>query len=76
MTCEVILKSTNDVKELNDAAFDYDGKVIVSSGRFYIDARSILSLFAFVGKKVNLVFPDHESSDKINTFLKKIEYLF
>lgn len=76
MTCEIVLKSTSDIKNLNDAAFGYDGKITVSSGRFYIDARSILSLFALVGKKVNLVFPDHERPEKINKLLKKIDYLF
>lgn len=75
MTCEIALKSIHDIKKLNDVAFDYDGKIIVSSGRVYIDARSILSLFAFIGKKVNLVFPDHEEPNKVHQLLKKIEYL-
>ncbi len=75
MICQITLNSTNDIKELNDVAFEYDGDIMVSSGRVYIDARSILALFALVGKTVNLVFPDSEKPEKIYRLLKKINYL-
>lgn len=75
MTCQIVLKTMDDVKNLNDIAFDYDGKITVSNGLDYIDARSILFLFNLIGKPINLVFPDHEQPDKISNFLKRIDYL-
>ena len=76
MTYQITLKTMEDVKNLNDMAFSYDGKIIVSNGLDYVDARSILFLFNLIGKPINLVFPDHEEPNKISKFLKKIDCLF
>lgn len=75
MTIEVTIKTPEDVKYLNDVAFDYGDKVLVSNGLNYTDARSILALFAFVGKTVNLVFPDHSDINRLNNIVKKLAVL-
>lgn len=75
MVLEVTLKSTEDVKLLNDIAFDYGEKLFVSSRNYAVDARSILALFAFIGTTVNLVFPDHCDIGKLNDVVKKLAVL-
>lgn len=75
MTLEVTLKTTDDVKYLNDVAFDYGDKLFVSDKSYTVDARSILALFAFVGTTVNLVFPDHCDIGKLNDVVKKLAVL-
>ena len=73
MVFEIKLESPKDVKELNDAAFDYDGKLTVSCGANSFDARSILGLFTLIGRKgINLVAPDCENPEKFANFVKKI----
>lgn len=75
MTIEVKLNSPEDVKLLNDIAFDYGEKLLVSNGLTYTDARSILALFALVGRNVNLVFPDHSDINKMNKIIKRLAVL-
>ncbi len=75
MVLKVTLKSIDDVKRLNDIAFDYGDKIIVSSRNYAVDARSILALFAFIGTTVNLVFPDHCDIGKLNDVVKKLAVL-
>lgn len=75
MVLEITLKSTDDVKKLNDIAFDYGEKITVSSRNYTVDARSILALFAFIGTTVNLVFPDHCDIGKLNDVVKKLAVL-
>lgn len=75
MTIEVAIKTTDDVKFLNDVAFEYGDKIIVSDKSYTVDARSILALFSFIGKTVNLVFPDHSNIDRLRNIIKKLAIL-
>lgn len=75
MTIEITLKTPEDVKLLNDIAFDYGETMLVTNAADYVDARSILALFNFLNKPVNLVFPDHCDIGKINKIVKKLAVL-
>lgn len=72
MTVEIKLESPKDVKELNDAALDYLGKLTVNCGSTSIDAKSLLALFTLVGRKgIRLVAPDHENPKKFAEIAKQ-----
>lgn len=75
MTLEVTLKTADDVKYLNDVAFDYGDKILVSDKSYTVDARSILALFALIGTPINLVFPDHCDIKKLENIVKKLAVL-
>ena len=71
MVYEIKLDKLEDAKNLNDAALNYNGKLMVSCGSTMVDAKSILALFALIGRKnVKLVAPDHESPEKLSNFVK------
>ena len=73
MTVEIKLESPKDVKALNSAALDYDGKLSVNCGSTSVDAKSLLALFTLIGRKgIKLVAPDHESPDKFAKVVKKL----
>ena len=73
MVYEIKLESPKDVKSLNDAALNYNGKLSVSCGSTTVDAKSILALFALIGRKnIKLVAPDHESPEKLSKFVKNL----
>lgn len=73
MTFEIKLENPKDVKDLNDAALEYSGKLSVNCGATSIDAKSLLGLFTLIGKNgITLVAPDHESPKKFADFIKKI----
>ena len=72
MTFSIKLESPKAVKELNDAALDYDGKLTVNCGSTSIDAKSLLALFTLIGKKnIKLVAPDHENPTKFIQFVNE-----
>jgi hypothetical protein len=74
MVYEIKLASPKDVKNLNDAALDYEGKLLVNCGSTSIDARSLLGLFTLIGRKgVKLVAPDHENPNKFAEIVKRID---
>lgn len=73
MTFNIKLESPEDVKALNDAALDYNGKLTVNSGIVSVDAKSLLALFTLIGKKnITIVAPDHENPNKFAKFIKQI----
>jgi hypothetical protein len=73
MVYEIKLCSPKDVKDLNEAALDYEGKLTVNCGSTSIDAKSLLALFTLIGRKgVKLVAPDHENPDKFAEIVKQI----
>ena len=73
MVYEIKLSSPTDVKTLNDAALEYDGKLSVNCGSISVDAKSLLALFALIGhKNIKLVAPDHENPDKFSEIIKKV----
>ena len=73
MVYEIKLETPKDAKNLNDAALKYYGKLSVSCGSTTVDAKSILALFALIGRKnIKLVAPDHESPEKLSNFVKNL----
>ena len=73
MVYEIKLSSPKDVETLNRAAAQYDGKLTVNCGSVSVDARSLLALFALIGRKnIKLVAPDHDSPSKFAEVVKKI----
>lgn len=75
MTIDIILKSPEDVKLLNDIAFDYGDKMLITETADYIDARSILALFSLINRPVKVVFPDHCNIEKMNKIIKRLAVL-
>ena len=65
MTCPIKLRTIKDVRRLNEIASKQDFTMYVSdkNGTVFIDARSLLALFALIGRDINLVAPDHVSAD-------------
>ena len=73
MVYEIKLNSPKDVQNLNEAATKYDGNLTVNCGSIIVDARSLLALFALIGKQnIKLVAPDHDNPDKFAEVVKKI----
>ena len=74
MTYPVKLRSVKDVRKLNEIASKQDFPMYVSdkNGTVFVDARSLLALFALVGRNINLVAPDHVNADD---FLKVVRSL-
>lgn len=73
MVKQIHLKDIEDVQRLNDMACEQPYKLSVSCGHRSLDARSMLALFALIGRKdVFLVAPDHLNADE---FMKVIERL-
>lgn len=73
MVYEIKLSSPKEAKTLNDAAFNYNGKLTVNCGSTIVDAKSILALLALIGRKnIKLVAPDHEDPNKFTEIIKQL----
>ena len=73
MVYEIKLGNRKDIKTLNDAACEYDGKLTVNCGSTIIDAKSLLGLFTLIGKKnLKLVASDHSKPDDFMEVIRKI----
>jgi len=58
MIKEIEIKSEEQVEKINKLACDAPYEVWLSSGSVMLDARSLLGLFALVGKKAHVVVED------------------
>ena len=67
------LKNKEDVLRLNREATKNLIKILVESGSITIDARSLLALYALIGKKVKLIASDHEDAKEFADFVKKVK---
>ena len=73
MVYEIKLEKPADVKNLNDAAMEYDGKLTVDCGSISVNAKSLLALFALIGRKnVKLVAPDHANPEGFVELVRKL----
>ena len=72
MYSKFLLEDKDDVIRLNREATKANCKINVSSDQIVIDARSLLALFALIGREVNLVAPDHANPDDFINFVKRI----
>lgn len=72
------LESKEDVARLNKEATKQMVKVLVESGSILVDARSLLALYALIGKEIKLIVSDRMDSKEFLNFIKKVklwEYL-
>ena len=67
------LKNKEDVLRLNREATKNLIKILVESGSILVDARSLLALYALIGKKVKLVASDREDAKEFTDFIKKVK---
>lgn len=67
------LKNKEDVLRLNREATKNLIKILVESGSITVDARSLLALYALIGKKVKLIASDHEYVKEFADFVKKVK---
>ena len=67
------LKNKEDVLRLNREATKNLIKILVESGSILVDARSLLALYALIGKKVKLIASDREDAKEFADFVKKIK---
>ncbi len=58
MVREIEIKDRSQIEKINRLACDTPYEVWLSSGAIMLDARSLLGLFALVGKKVRVVAED------------------
>lgn len=56
---EIEIKDEAQVEKINKLACDTPYEVWLSSGSIMLDARSLLGLFALVGKKAHVVVEDY-----------------
>ena len=74
MVYEIKLRNPKDVKNLNDAALDYEGELFVNCDSISVNAKSLLALFTLIGRKnVKLVAPDHHNPTKFAELVKKFD---
>lgn len=74
MVYEIKLRSPKDVKNLNEAALNYEGELFVNCGSTSVNAKSLLALFTLIGSKnINLVAPDHHNPEKFVEVIRKLD---
>ena len=72
MICPILMKTSKDVKRVNEIAARSELDMLVSCGTMAIDPRSILGLFAFMGKDALLVAPDDTNPDYFTYLIRKM----
>lgn len=65
------LESKEDVARLNKEATKQMIKVLVESGSILVDARSLLALYALIGKDIKLIASDRMDSKEFLDFIKR-----
>lgn len=72
-TFNVLLKSINDVKDFVEIVSKYPFDIDLSSGRYVVDAKSIMGIFSLdLSKPIKVEVYDDNSEDfldKIKTFI-------
>ena len=58
MICEIEIKNGAQIEKINRLAANAPYEVWLSSGSMTMDARSLLGLFALIGKKAHVVAED------------------
>lgn len=66
------INSPVELKRLSELASREDFNIYISTASTMLDAKSLLALFALLGKEVQLVAPDHVDSHKFNKFINKL----
>ena len=67
----ILLQSIEDVKEFNRLVAVYEGDVDLVSGRYVIDAKSIMGIFSLdLSKPIDLAIHAESNMDEIMEVLK------
>lgn len=70
----ILLQSIEDVKDFNRIVALYDGDVDLVSGRYVIDAKSIMGIFSLdLSKPINIQIHGEEPDalvEKLSTFIQ------
>lgn len=72
MLKEIEIKSEAQVEKINKLACDAPYEVWLSSGTVMLDARSLLGLFALVGRKANVVVDDDVAPRSFQKLIAKM----
>ena len=69
---EIEITSEAQVEKINRLACDAPYEVWLSSGSVMLDARSLLGLFALIGKKAHVVVEDHVTPRSFQKLVTKM----
>ena len=69
---EIEIKDKSQVEKINQLACNTPFEVWLSSGTTMLDARSLLGLFALVGKKATVVAEDNVDPHKFSKLVAKM----
>ena len=70
----VLLSSINDVKNFVNVVTKYDYEIDLTSGRYVVDAKSIMGIFSLdLSKPIDLNIHNEDNLDEILEVLKKYE---
>ena len=69
MVTPVKFKTKEDLFRFSELASKQDFNIYIGTEYGQLDAKSLLALFAILGREVNIVAPDHASADKFIKFL-------
>lgn len=69
---EIEIRDEAQVEKINRLACDAPYEVWLSSGTVMLDARSLLGLFALVGKRANVVVEDHVTPRSFQKLVTKM----
>ncbi len=69
---EIEIRNEAQVEKINQLACDAPYEVWLSSGSVMLDARSLLGLFALVGKKAHVVVEDHVTPRSFQKLVTKM----
>jgi hypothetical protein len=73
MIREISIKDKAQVEKINELACEAPYEVWMSDGTLMLDARSLLGLFALVGKKANVVAEDNVDPRAFGKLVSKME---
>lgn len=69
----VSINSKEDVQRINRIACEQPFDMSLSSGSMIVDAKSLLALFNFVGKKTYIIAPDDINPNYFNKIIKRMK---
>lgn len=72
MVREIEIKDRSQIERINRLASETPYEVWLSSGAIMLDARSLLGLFALLGKKVHVVAEDNVNSKAFSKLVARM----
>ena len=73
MIKELNIKDTKQVQHISELASEAPYKVFLATDTVMLDARSLLGLYALVGKRVNVVAADHANPRSFEKLVSEME---